>query len=204
MPPVPPLRGCGALRSTHDPHFASERGGLVRRVEDALDVHRLLLTHERLRLAARDREEVGDLQDVGAVLRQVGLNHPAPIKLGGAGLLFIPSVFIWPKLAVHSDDPWPKAIVYPARGTASLWEPPAVTSGALADLVGRSRAMLLLALADPASTTQLAHTTGLAIGSVGDHLRLLEKAGLLSSARSGRSVLYRRTPLGDVIAGIGT
>lgn len=132
------------------------------------------------------------------------LSHPAPVKLGGAGLLFIPSVFVWPKLAVHADDPWPKAIVYPARGTASLWEPPAATSGALADLVGRSRAMLLLALAEPASTTQLARTTDLAIGSVGDHLRLLEKAGLLSSARSGRSVLYRRTPLGDVIAGIGT
>jgi DNA-binding transcriptional ArsR family regulator len=125
-----------------------------------------------------------------------------PIQLGGAGLLFIPSVFVWPKLAVHAEDPWPKAIVYPARGTASLWESSAAAPGALADLVGRTRAALLLMLAEPASTTQLAHSVNLAVGSVGDHLRVLEKAGLLASARSGRSVLYRRTALGDVIAGI--
>jgi DNA-binding transcriptional ArsR family regulator len=125
-----------------------------------------------------------------------------PIQLGGAGLLFIPSVFVYPKLAVHSEDPWPKAITYPARGTASLWEPNTAAPGALADLLGRSRAGLLLMLAEPASTTQLARSANLAVGSVGDHLRVLEKAGLLASARSGRSVLYRRTALGDVIAGI--
>ncbi len=125
-----------------------------------------------------------------------------PVQLGGAGLLFIPSVFVWPKLAVHSEDPWPKAIVYPARGTASLWEPVTAAPGALADLLGRSRAALLLMLTEPASTTQLARSANLAVGSVGDHLRVLEKAGLLTSARSGRSVLYRRTALGDVLAGI--
>ncbi|GIH04680.1 ArsR family transcriptional regulator [Rhizocola hellebori] len=128
--------------------------------------------------------------------------HAEPVQLGGAGLLFIPSVFIWPKLAVHAEDPWPKAIVYPARGTASLWEPSSAAPGALADLVGRSRAALLLMLDEPASTTQLARSANLAVGSVGDHLRVLERAGLLTSARSGRSVLYRRTALGDVIAGI--
>jgi DNA-binding transcriptional ArsR family regulator len=132
------------------------------------------------------------------------LHRAGPVQLGGAGLLFIPSVFVWPKLAVHSEDPWPKTIVYPARGTASLWERNVAAPGALADLVGRSRAALLLMLAEPASTTQLARSANLAVGSVGDHLRVLERAGLLSSARSGRSVLYRRTPLGDAIAGIET
>jgi len=127
---------------------------------------------------------------------------PRAIALGGHGILFVPSVFTWPKVAVYTEDPWPKAIAYPARGIASLWEPPQAVPGALADLLGRSRARLLIALAEPASTTQLARLTHLAIGSVNDHLRVLERAGLLSRARAGHAVLYRRTPLGEVIAGI--
>lgn len=127
-----------------------------------------------------------------------------PISLGGKGLLLVPSVFVWPELAVHHEDPWPKAIVYPARGIASFWQVPTVPAApeALAELIGRSRAMLLTALAEPASTTQLAEMCRLAVGAVGDHLRVLRRAGLLESARSGRSVLYRRTPAGDALANL--
>jgi len=128
------------------------------------------------------------------------MTRPQPITLGGAGMLFVPSVYIWPKVAVYTDNPWPKAIIYPARGIASLWEPPALSSDALSDLIGRTRARLLLALAEPASTTQLARLTDLAVGSVNDHLRVLHRAGLLTRARAGHSILYRRTPLGDIIA----
>ena len=42
--------------------------------------------------------------------------------LAGRGLLFVPSVFIWPRLAVSLDPPWPPALIYPARGVAALWE----------------------------------------------------------------------------------
>ncbi|WP_290864233.1 DUF5937 family protein [Hamadaea sp.] len=124
------------------------------------------------------------------------------VDLGGEGLLLIPSAHIWPGLAAYSDSPWPKAIIYPARGVAALWErqPPAAPD-ALADLLGRSRARLLLALDDPASTTQLARSLGLATGAVGDHLAVLLRAGLVRRARDGRSVLYGRTPIGDALAG---
>ena len=40
-------------------------------------------------------------------------------ELGGRGLLFVPSVVIWPVLAVRLDPPWPPALVYPARGVAA-------------------------------------------------------------------------------------
>jgi DNA-binding transcriptional ArsR family regulator len=130
------------------------------------------------------------------------ITYPEPIPLGGAGVLLVPSVFVWPEVAFYIEDPWPRAIVYPARGIASLWERPASAPRALSDLLGQSRAQLLLALAEPASTTQLARLTNLVTGSVNDHLRVLHRAGLLTSARAGRSVLYRRTPLGDVVAGI--
>ena len=44
--------------------------------------------------------------------------------LGGRGLLFIPSVFVWPRLALSLDPPWPQALIYPARGVSALWEQP--------------------------------------------------------------------------------
>jgi len=123
------------------------------------------------------------------------------VDLGGDGLLLVPTAHIWPGLAAYADAPWPKALIYPARGVAALWEhrpPPAPE--ALADLLGRSRARLLQALDDPASTTQLARSLGLATGAVGDHLGVLLRAGLVRRARDGRSVLYARTPLGDALA----
>lgn len=119
----------------------------------------------------------------------------------GAGLLLVPSVLVWPGVSVFTDAPWRRALVYPARGVAALWESGAPSGGgALAELVGRSRARLLLALEDPASTTQLAARLGLAVGAVGDHLAVLRRAGLVRAARAGRSVLYQRTPLGDALA----
>jgi hypothetical protein len=127
--------------------------------------------------------------------------------LGGRGLLFVPSVFIWPKLALGLDPPWPPSLIYPARGVAALWERPGraargiagVPGPALDRLLGPSRAAILIALEEPASTTQLVATLGQSLGGIGDHLAVLREAGLISRARSGRSVLYRRTPVGDAL-----
>jgi DNA-binding transcriptional ArsR family regulator len=124
-------------------------------------------------------------------------------ELGGRGLLFIPSVFIWPRLAWTLEPPWPPALIYPARGVAALWQEPGLAStgtGALGQLIGVSRAAVLLALEEPASTSQLAATLGQSLGGIGDHLAVLRAAGLVTRARSGRSVLYRRSPVGDALA----
>ena len=130
----------------------------------------------------------------------------ADVALGGRGLLFVPSVFIWPKLAVGLDPPWPPSLIYPARGVAALWEQPgrARPGSALDRLLGPSRAAILAALEEPASTTQLVATLGQSLGAIGDHLTVLREAGLISRARSGRSVLYRRTPVGDAVAAAET
>ena len=74
-------------------------------------------------------------------------------------------------------------------------------AGALGVLIGASRARVLRALDEPVSTTQLAAALRLAVGAAGDHLAVLLRAGLVDRARAGRSVLYRRTPLGDALAG---
>lgn len=127
--------------------------------------------------------------------------------LAGRGLLFVPSVFVWPRLAVSLDPPWPPALIYPARGVAALWEtaPPGhaaaggTDGGALGPLLGTSRAAILRALDEPASTTQLAAILGQSLGGLGDHLAVMRRAGLLARARSGRSVLYWRTAVGDAL-----
>ncbi|WP_326664982.1 ArsR/SmtB family transcription factor [Streptomyces sp. NBC_00385] len=127
------------------------------------------------------------------------------VRLAGDGLLLIPSVFVG-NVAAHLEEPWPRTLVYAARGTAVLGgdQEAAPQPDALTALVGRARARLLLALDAPASTSHLARGLAMAPGAVGDHLAILRGAGLLVRARSGRSVLYRRTPLGDaLVAGPG-
>jgi DNA-binding transcriptional ArsR family regulator len=126
------------------------------------------------------------------------------VSLAGRGLLFVPSVFIWPGLAISLEPPWPPALIYPARGVAALWETaapsqPAANGGALGPLLGTSRAAILRALDEPASTTQLAAILGQSLGGLGGHLAVMRRAGLLARARSGRSVLYWRTAVGDAL-----
>lgn len=120
--------------------------------------------------------------------------------LGGRGLLLVPSVFIGQGLAVYGEEPWQPAIVYPSRGAGLVYEEADPPTDPLAPLLGRTRAGLLLALAVPSSTSQLAALTGASLGATGDHLKVLLDAGLVARARVGRSVLYRRTPLGDALA----
>lgn len=120
--------------------------------------------------------------------------------LAGRGLLFVPSVFIWPGIAMGFDPPWPPVLFYPARGVAALWERhPEDRPGALSRLLGASRAAVLVALEEPASTTQLAAILGQSLGGLGGHLAALRDAGLTTRTRSGRSVLYSRTPVGDAL-----
>lgn len=120
-------------------------------------------------------------------------------RLAGQGLLLVPSVFVWPGIAVFLEEPWPRALVYPARGSAALWQAPPVVPGALARLLGAGRAQVLGALDSPASTTHLVRLLDLSLGTVGGHLAALRDTGLVRGSRSGRSVLYTRTPVGDAL-----
>ncbi len=126
--------------------------------------------------------------------------------LGGRGLVFAPSVFIWPRIALGVEPPAPPTLIYPARGVAALWERPdrAGSGTALDRLLGPSRAIILTALEEPASTTQMVATLGQSLGGIGNHLAVLREAGLIARARAGRSVLYRRTPVGDALVASGT
>ena len=136
--------------------------------------------------------------DVGVI--EVADSDPATHSLAGRGLLFVPTVF--GTLITYVEQPWPYAIVYRASGVAELLGPPdpARPDDALDRLVGRSRAAVLRALSAPATTSQLVAQFRLSLGGVGDHLAVLRNAGLVTRVRSGRSVRYQRTPLGDALA----
>ncbi|MFG2093570.1 DUF5937 family protein [Streptomyces sp. NPDC048612] len=216
---------CLAARPVTDPHVRSvlHDDGAVHAIADALDQawHGLLardwpqlqaicerdVVHRTGRLGRSGWAAVLDGLHPGLRWRDGGIDvmHSATdrtVALQGEGLLLIPSIFVWPGIATHTDAPWPKSLIYPARGIAALWESPGPTThDALPALLGRSRSRILTALGRPASTTQLAQTLRLAPGAVGDHLAVLRTAGLLCRARSGRSVLYYRTPLGDALVG---
>jgi hypothetical protein len=126
----------------------------------------------------------------------------ATLDLEERGLLFVPSVFIWPTVALVTDPQWQPTIIYPARGVGTLWEPPqAVAPHALAGVLGRVRAGVLTALDRPRSTTDLARTLGVSAGGVSQHLGALRAAGLVQSHRVGRVVLYLRSPAGDTLVG---
>jgi DNA-binding transcriptional ArsR family regulator len=118
-----------------------------------------------------------------------------PYEVGAARLVLVPNGF--GKVWISADSPDSYALVYPARGIAAPTDAPAADG--LDRLVGRARARLLRGLAEPASTSHLVGSLGMTLGAVGDHLAVLRDAGLVTRARSGRSVLYRRTPLGEAL-----
>jgi DNA-binding transcriptional ArsR family regulator len=142
----------------------------------------------------RDREWVG-----AGHLRINNYDLPSRVLPDDADLFFVP---------VSHRARWvgwllPRryAVYYPVAGALARVD--AEASDGLERLVGRSRAALLVALESPCSTMGLAATTGLAIGSVGDHLKVLLAAGVVLRRRSGREVLYWRTALGDALVASG-
>ena len=135
-----------------------------------------------------------------AALLRLHKRATATLDVGERGLLLMPSVFVWPRVVAVVDPAWPPAVVYPARGIGTLWDPGrAAGPEALAALLGAGRAAVLAALHDPWSTTDLAARLGVSAGGVSQHLRVLREAGLVRGHRVGRTVLYRRSPAGDTL-----
>ncbi|AKJ09159.1 MarR family transcriptional regulator [Streptomyces incarnatus] len=115
----------------------------------------------------------------------------------GRGLRLVPSVFAHKPAPPISADA-PPMLAYPGRGTATLWEPePAPDADALTALLGAPRTTLLRLLAEPLPTVELARRLGVTPSAVSQHLRVLDATGLVTRARDGRRVLYRRSTLAE-------
>jgi DNA-binding transcriptional ArsR family regulator len=125
--------------------------------------------------------------------------------LNGRGLLFVPSVFVWPRVVAVADAHWQPTLIYPARGVGLLWGPEEVRAAdAAVALLGRVRAAVLASLDQPRSTSDIAASVGVSAGGASQHLKVLREAGLVAGHRAGRYVLYMRTPLGDELLEGGT
>jgi DNA-binding transcriptional ArsR family regulator len=115
-----------------------------------------------------------------------------------AGLVLVPSVFVWPSVMTVWAGDVPQ-LAYPARGVATLWERSSWAPDALGAVIGRGRARLLAELGAPLSTTELARRTGISAGGVSQHLSALRAAGLVVTHRQGRAVLNSRTAVADAL-----
>jgi DNA-binding transcriptional ArsR family regulator len=133
------------------------------------------------------------------IVRRPSCQH----DLTGAGLLLVPCVFAWPHLIAGLGTTGTPSLTYGPRGIGTLWEtgglPPPDDDDPLGALLGRTRAVILTRVALPRSTTDLALELSQSPSAVSAHLSILRRCGLVTSWRSGRRVLYQRTPLASSI-----
>lgn len=126
-------------------------------------------------------------------------HDPPPVRLRGHGLVLCPSVFCWPRVTAGTRPVAAGTLRYPARGVAALWERPEPASDALVALVGRTRAMMLNVLTQPATTSDLAARLDVTPGAISQHLGVLRAAGLVTTSRDGRVVLHLRTERAEAL-----
>lgn len=190
-----------ALRACHDA-LVAPYWTRIRRVLEADITHRagLLASGGVERLFADLHEEVRWSDGQLTVHHHRPPYAPEPLTLRGHGLVLCPSVFCWPRVAVGTRPVADGTLRYPARGVAALWHQPKPVPDALADLLGRTRAALLVALAQPATTSDLAERLDVTPVAVSQHLNVLRAARLVSTQRDSRVVLHLRTARGDDLA----
>jgi DNA-binding transcriptional ArsR family regulator len=139
-----------------------------------------------------------DVRWLGNGQLQITVQDHPPLDLSRAELLFIPGSLRGGRVAWQYPARF--AVIYPAAGMLASPAAPAAPEP-LRRLLGPTRAEILLLIGQPVTTTQLAAVTGLALGTIGGHLRILTDAGLAERHRSGPHVLYHRTPTGQQLLG---
>lgn len=126
--------------------------------------------------------------------------------LRGRGLRLVPSFFCWRYPIMLCDPALPPVLVYPVRHEPS-WSDPVVPTGnperALADLLGRTRAVVLRSISVGAcSTSELAERAGISLASASEHARVLHRGGLVTTRRAGSAVRHTISPVGaEILAG---
>ncbi|MGN9780605.1 ArsR/SmtB family transcription factor [Nonomuraea sp. ZG12] len=125
----------------------------------------------------------------------------ADLFLDGQGLLLVPSFFVrTPTVMYDATDPADCMLLYPVTvgpdQATGIWAGGA-SKGALANLLGRTRASVLTAIADGVVTTgALARRLDVSSAAVSQHTAVLREAGLITTRRHHSSVLHNPTQVG--------
>ncbi|GHD71695.1 winged helix-turn-helix domain-containing protein [Streptomyces goshikiensis] len=131
------------------------------------------------------------------------------VRLRGRGLLLQPSFFCRRTAVTLHDPELPPVLVYPAA--AQLASAPAGCEGGagrpveeqrqrtLGKLVGHTRSVVLRAIGDGATTSELARRAGVSLASASQHACVMREAGLVTTLRRGNAVLHTVTPLGAAL-----
>lgn len=117
----------------------------------------------------------------------------------GRGLVFVPTHFT-PHASYPFNAEAPPYILYPAVGRGRLSLPELAPQRAV-QLLGQTRATLLMNLREPMSSTTAAAHRRISVSAANQQLRWLRDVGLVTSIRDGRSLLYFRTSAAEAILG---
>ncbi|WP_433824570.1 ArsR/SmtB family transcription factor [Actinoplanes sp. CA-015351] len=128
-------------------------------------------------------------------------NKQGQWTLDGHHLTLLPTGFAGTEVYALPAAPTGRTLWYAPRGFGNIAAPfrPVAAHPRLSALLGPTRAAVLVLLAAPHSTGDIAARLGLATGTASHHLTTLRNAGLATAARAGRRLLYQRTPLGDQV-----
>jgi DNA-binding transcriptional ArsR family regulator len=128
-----------------------------------------------------------------APVLQVDTWQDGEVRLGGHGLILLPSPFAGPRPRVLVAPGRPALVVYPV-------EPATLPTGrrTTAGLFGRTRSAVLIQATRPGrhTTSAIARQVGISVSSSSEHLAALREAGLVSSRRDGGAIVHRATALG--------
>ena len=124
------------------------------------------------------------------------------VHLDGGGLLLVASPFAGPRPRVLVQPGRPAFVVYRTGSPLTVTPPRA---GAVHRLLGHTRAEVLRRVAEPGrhTTSSLARDAGISPSSSSEHLAVLRAAGLVTSHRSGGTMVHRATDPGTDLAGQG-
>jgi DNA-binding transcriptional ArsR family regulator len=204
---------------------AGEPRGLTELTDTMRTCYQLIITPHRRTVDAaveRDRRIRTAAMATGGVQGLLGSLHPMmhwssgelripahrdqELHLGGRGLLLIPSYFCLTGPITMFDPTLPPVVVYPVpKQPDALTAGDASIPGALAALIGSTRAAVLDAIAaQPRTTTELARRVGTGLSTASEHATILRQAGLVTSHRERNRVVHHATALGLAILNVSS
>ncbi|GAA0925099.1 winged helix-turn-helix domain-containing protein [Nonomuraea longicatena] len=146
----------------------------------------------------------GLLAGFGALMRwdapvlEVSFDFDAELHLEGRGLKLVPSYFNQRNPVTFGDPGLQPVLLYPIENRFR-WSHSGVSGKGLEDLLGRTRAAVLLALVVSTTTTELARALHISPAAVSRHTGVLREAGLIATRRDGTAVLHTVSPLGTAL-----